>query len=415
MKIIHVSTNDISGGAARAAYRLHTGLRKVGVDSWVIVQSKKSDNDFVIGPRNKFEKGMSLLRPEIESLFPKFFLKYPESQFNCGVLPGRKLINKINNAAPDIVHLHWICGGLLKLEQLKQIRAPIVWTLHDMWPFTGGCHYDEECGRYVDNCGKCPTLNSSQNYDLSRRVHNRKLKAWADINFTVISPSHWLADCAQKSRVFGDRKVRVIPNGIDLSLYKPIDKKIAKQILSIPNDKSLLLFGAVNADGDKRKGFDYLYSAIQLLLKDSGQQIILAIFGATKTHASPDFGVPTYYLGKLYDEISLNVIYSAADVFIAPSLQDNLPNTVIEALACGTPCVAFNIGGMPDMIDHQINGYLAQPFDADELTLGVKWVIGNADKHRLSENARNKAEACFDLDVAASRYQDLYALADSIG
>ena len=283
-----------------------------------------------------------------------------------------------------------------------------------MWAFTGGCHYSGDCEGYKNSCGKCPQLSSEKEFDISRWIWKRKASAWKNTNLTIVTPSNWLAQCAQKSSLFQNLRVEVIYNGIDTNIYKPIDKNLARNCLNLPQNKKIILFGATSAISDYRKGFHLLLQAVQQLSKVSkgkkwGKEIELVILGSSKPIEPPDFGFKTYYLGKLNDDVSMALAYASADIFVAPSIQDNLPNTVMEALACAVPCVAFNVGGMPDMIDHKKNGYLAYPFDTDDLASGITWILDDQERyHHLCGFARDKVEKNFSLEIQACKYIDLY-------
>ncbi|MBA7568028.1 putative teichuronic acid biosynthesis glycosyltransferase TuaC [subsurface metagenome] len=408
MKILLLNTNDISGGAAIAAYRLLKGLQKNGVQAQMLVQSKKSDDYSIIGPQTKWQKAFSRIRPIIDSIPVKFYKQRKKIIFSPAILPDN-IFKKIQDINPDIIHLHWIAGGFIKIESLAKMKKPIVWTLHDMWAFSGGCHYDEECGKYINNCGRCPLLNSNKKNDLSYKIWKRKEKSWKNLDLTIVTVSSWLGECAKKSSLFNKTRVEVIPNGIDLNRFKPIDKNIARDILYLPKDKKIILFGALSTLSDKRKGYPLLKEALKKFSSKENKDIELVIFGSSKPKDEENMGFKTRYLGRLNDEISLELVYSAADVMIVPSIQDNLPNTVMESISCGTPVVAFNIGGIHDMIDHQKNGYLAKPFDAADLAYGIKWVLEDDKRWRkLSENAREKVKNEFDIVKVAKRYVDLY-------
>lgn len=409
MKPLLINTSDIEGGAARAAYRLHTGLKLLGIDSKMLVGLKYSDDINIIVPTTKLGKGMAILLPTLDIIPLVFYRKREPTIFSSSCLPD-SLAKKVTLNNPDIVHLHWVCGGFLRIETLRKFRKPIVWTLHDMWAFTGGCHYDNSCGRYKESCGICPQLNSKKQSDLSHWVWKRKMKAWKDLDITIVTPSRWLAECAQSSSLFKNHRVEVIPYGLDIQRFKPMDKQMARYILSLPQDKKLILFGAVNGTTDKRKGFHLLVPALQVL-NNMGwhKKIELIVFGSSKPHNPPDFGFKVNYVGQLKDEISLAILYAAADVFVLPSIQENLANVIIEAMACGTPCVAFDIGGMPDMIEHKKNGYLARPFDMSDLATGIRWILNEATTNMdLSKRARKKVEEEFTLEVQAKRYLNLY-------
>jgi glycosyltransferase involved in cell wall biosynthesis len=299
---------------------------------------------------------------------------------------------------------------MLRIETLKKFKQPIIWTLHDMWPFTGGCHYDDECGKFRQACGNCPVLHSDNGLDLSQRVLARKLKSWGSLPIVVVATSNWLADMAKSSSLFKNQRIEVIPNGIDTERYKPLDKHIAREAYNLPQDKHLILFSAFNATSDKRKGNQFLLPALAKLSRLGwGADTELVIIGASKPETAPDLGMTVHYMGQMYDEISQVLLYSAADVVVAPSMQENLSNTVMESLSCGTPVVAFHIGGMPDMIEHQINGYLAKPFEANDLAEGIMWVLGNPGRtHLLSKQARQSVLERYALDVIASNYLSLY-------
>jgi len=408
LKVLLLNTNDIFGGAAIAAYRLLKGLQQNGVQAQMLVQSKKSDDYSIIEFQTKWQKTFGRIRPILDSIPVRFYKQREKTIFSPAVLPDN-IFRKIHDINPDVMHLHWIAFGFVKIESLAKIKKPIIWTLHDMWAFTGGCHYDEECGKYDKNCGHCPILGSNKKNDLSSKIWKRKEKSWKNLDLTVVTPSSWLGECAKKSSLFSQTRIEVIPNGIDLNRFKPIDKNIARDILYLPKDKKLILFGALSALSDKRKGFPLLREALKNFSSKENKDIEMVIFGSSKPKDEEDMGFKTHYLDHLNDEISLVLVYSAADVMIVPSIQDNLPNTVMESISCGTPVVAFNIGGIHDMIDHQKNGYLAKPFDATDLAYGIKWVLEDGSRwKKLSENARAKVVSEFDIVKVAKRYVDLY-------
>ncbi|MBR8826972.1 MAG: glycosyltransferase family 4 protein [Gomphosphaeria aponina SAG 52.96 = DSM 107014] len=407
MKICLVSRYDSRGGAARAAYWLHEGLRGSGAEVKMLVGQKNRDDFTVVSPTGKLAKAFITLGPTLDGLPQLLYKKREKTAFSSGWGPDI-LAAQIRKIAPDIINLHWVGGGYLQIETLAKLQQPIVWTLHDMWAFTGGCHYTQACDRFLQSCGACPQLNSTQNWDLSRWIWARKARAWKNVNMTIVTPSVWLGECARASSIFQGFRVEVIPNGLELAKYQPIKRKIAKKLLGLSPDKQLVLFGAVNATSDNRKGFDLLMGGLKKL-REKTTNIELVIFGASQPENVPNFGFKTHYLGKLFDDISLSLVYAAADVFVAPSLQDNLPNTVLEALACGTPCVAFKIGGMGDMIQHEFNGYLAQPFIIEDLAKGISWVLEDGARHQqLGERARLKVEQEFSQQLTARRYQSLF-------
>lgn len=408
MKILLINTFDIEGGAAIAAYRLLKGLQQNSVQAQMLVQFRKVDDYNVIGPQTKWQKAFSKIRSIIDSIPVRFYKQRKKIIFSPAIIPD-SISKKVKNINPDIVHLHWIAGGFIKIESLVKIKKPIIWTLHDMWAFTGGCHYDEECEKYKINCGYCPILCSNKKNDLSYKIWKRKEKYWKNLNLTVVTPSSWLGECAKKSSLFYKTRVEVISNGIDISRFKPIDKNIAKDILYLPKDKKLVLFGALSALSDKRKGFLLLKEALKKLSSEENKDIELVVFGSSKPKDEENLGFKTHYLGRINDEISLSIVYSAADVMIVPSIQEAFGQTASESLACGTPVVAFGNTGLLDIVDHQKNGYLAKPFKTEDLAYGIKWVLeDNIRWKKLIKNARAKVENKFNIVKVAKRYENLY-------
>ncbi|MEQ8961246.1 MAG: glycosyltransferase, partial [Coleofasciculus sp. C2-GNP5-27] len=340
---------------------LHQGLQTIGVDSQMLVQYKYSDDKTVVAPTITGQ-GLAKMRPVIDGLPKKFYPQRQKTPFALRWLPDQT-IPKIAQLQPDIINIHWIGEAFLRIETIAKLQQPVVLTLHDMWALTGGCLYTGECDRYTGACGKCPQLGSTQEWDLSRWVWQRKVKAWQNCNLTIVALSSWLANCAGASSLFQNRRIELIPNGIDTHKYRPLNQQVAREFLGLPEDKHLVLFGSLRATDNPRKGFSLLQLALQDLSQSGWQdKLELVVFGASEPETPPELGFPAHYLGQLNDDLSLAILYSAADVFVLPSTQENLANTVMEAIACGTPSVAFNIGGMPDLIEHQNNGYLAQPY-----------------------------------------------------
>ena len=409
MKVLHLSTHDIGGGAARAAYRLHTGLQDIGLQSQMLVQEKSSNDKTVIAPKIRLFQGIAKAKLTFESLPLKFYTQKKNTPFFIQWLPDR-VIPKVAQINPDIINLHWISGAFMQIETFSKLKRPLVWTLHDMWGFTGGCHVIGECDRYKVSCGACPQLNSINEWDLSRWVWRRKVKAWKNINLTLVSPSSWLAECARSSSLFQDLRIEVIPHGLDTQKYRPINQHFAREALNLPQDKKLILFGAIEATSDRNKGFHLLQPALQELSKAGWKDNFeVVIFGASQPENPPDLGFKTYYLGHLYDDLSLATVYSAADVMLVPSLQESFGQTASESLACGTPVVAFNSTGLKDIVDHQQNGYLANPYEVDDFAKGIAWILENEQRlEKLSFYARKKAEQEFTLELQARRYSALF-------
>ncbi len=406
MKILIVNTSDIDGGAARASYRLHKSLLALHVNSKMLVQNKISCDFTVIAETSKLRKGFNKLRPTIDSLPIGFFKERTKTLFSPSWFGFSNIVDHINEINPDIVHLHWICGGMMTIEDIARIKAPIVWSLHDMWAFTGGCHYDEECQGYEKECGNCKVLGSDKENDLSKKIFKRKQKAFTQKkDITIVGISNWLNECSKNSTLLKDKNHINLPNPLDTNIFKPFDKEKARELWGLPKDKKLVLFGAMGATSDPRKGF---YELMESLEKIEDSNVELVIFGSERCEDTKDLGFNVYYLGQLYDDVSLVTLYNSVDVMIVPSLQENLSNTIMESLACGVPVVGFDIGGNADMIDHERNGYLAKPFSTIDLAFGIEWVLNNYNYKILCQNARNKVLNNFDSVILAEKYIELY-------
>lgn len=412
MKVLHVSFGDLyGGGASRAAYRIHRGLLDIGVDSRMRVSVKRIGDYTVIGPETKLGKLLAKFRPRVGALLLKLQKTSNLALHSVNILPTglHRIINKMN---VDVVNLHWINAEMISITEIAKIDIPIVWTLHDMWPFCGAEHYGDLNSniRYKEGYSPKNRLKEHGSFDIDRSVWKRKMKHWKHKRFRIVTPSQWLADCARESLLLRHQKIEVIPNGLDLQKYKPMEKHMARKLLTLPQDKKLILFGSIAATKDRRKGFQFLQPALKKLASEGWKnRAELIVFGAEQPQHPLSMDIKAHYLGRLYDDLSLAVLYAAADVFVLPSMQDNLPNTIAESLACGTPCVAFNIGGIPDMIESEKNGYLAHAYDIEDIAKGIAWIL--EDQHRwrsLSENARRKAEKEFDILCVAKRYAAVY-------
>lgn len=407
MKVLIVNATDSFGGAARASYRLHKSLLNKNVNVEMLVQKKLSD-DYTVNcyPDSTFQRLLAKIRPIIDGLPVKIYKKRTKTLFSPSWLGFNNIIRKINNVNADIVHLHWICDGMIKIEDLAKIKAPIVWTLHDNWAFTGGCHIMWECDKYKKNCGSCPRLGSHVENDLSRRVFNRKVKTFSKIpNLTIVGLSKWLKKCASESSLLQDRDIVNLGNPIDTNVYKPLLKKNARELWNLPQTKKLVLFGAMSATSDVNKGYKELVEALLLLNDD---EIEFVIFGSSEPQEKQPFKLKTHYLGQLTDDVSLVSLYSAVDVMIVPSLQEAFGQTVTESMACGTPVVGFGHTGLLDIIEHKKTGYLAKPLDTKDLAAGIKWVLETSDYEKLSIAGREKIVNEFESLSLADKYLKLY-------
>ena len=405
MKILIVSATDIEGGAGRAAFRLHKSLLIQDIDSQMLVQSKTSDDFKVLAKYKKTSKYLNQLRSFIDSI-PSRFYKNRSAMFSISWLGFGGISKRINDLNPDIVHLHWITGGMLRIEDISKIKAPLVWSLHDMWAFTGGCHYDQDCGLYRSKCGNCKILKSSIENDLSRKVFKRKVNTYSKIKqMNIVATSRWIGKCAQESFLFKERNITILPNPIDTSIFSPMDKSFARGYFNIPKDKTVILFSAMRSILDTRKGSKELFEAIEMLEFDN---LVFVIAGSSKPKEQLKLKYPTYFIPPIQEEVSLPLIYNVADVMIAPSIQENLANSIIESLSCGVPVVAFDIGGNSDMIEHKNNGYLAKAIVPRDMANGIEWVLKNNKSKNLPLNSRNKVLNDFDQEIVSSKYVEFY-------
>ncbi len=406
MKVLTVNTYDVSGGAARAANRLHKALLLAGIESQMLVNSKISDDFTILGQTSKIIKSIVKTLPFLDSLPIRLYSKRKALVFSTSWISFGSIVKKINALKPDIVHLHWVCGGLITINEISKIKAPIVWSLHDNWAFSGGCHVAWNCNNYQDSCGTCPGLGSSFPYDLSNINFYRKRKAYSKVkNLTIVGVSSWLSKISSESSLLKNRKILTLPNPLDTDIFKPFDKVISRELMGLPKSKKLILFGANNAINDVNKGLKELIQALNIIcIKD----IEIVVFGQSKPKGSDIFKFKTHYQGYIYDNISLRLLYSSADVMVVPSLQEAFGQTASEAMSCGIPVVAFETSGLLDIVDHKVNGYLAKKFDPNDLATGIDWVLNTNNYEELSNNARQKVLREFDSKVVSKKYIDLY-------
>ncbi|MEQ8396054.1 glycosyltransferase family 4 protein [Thalassobaculum sp.] len=409
MRILHLSTFDIRGGAARGAYWLHRGLSERGIDSQMLVGRKYGSDPDVLESPHMFGRLSNAVRGRLDSLPLNGYRKTEESYWTLGWLPDR-VDRAVAAHDPDIVHVHWTGGGFLSIDSLRHLRYPVVWTLRDMWAFTGGCHYTAGCERFTKKCGRCPQLRSDDENDLSRRMWSRKQAAWQNMDLWLVPISSWLADCAHSSDLFEHTPIQVIPNGIDTASFQPMDPAQAKLTWDLPQDKLHILFGAIDATDDTRKGFHHMVDAIRILVEQGwSDRIELVVFGGGAVDDLATLGVPVRSVGELSDDTALARLYSACDVMVVPSEQEAFGKTLVEAMACGTPVVAFGSGGPVDIVEHEKTGFLAQPFSVQSLADGIVWCIEDEGRKReLGRSARDRAEHEFEITKVADRYHSLY-------
>ena len=411
MRVLHLAQSDRGGGANKAAFRLHRALGDLGIAS-TFHPGRKLGGDPDVVPAWPAVGGrfLSTLAAWLDA---HSLDAYPDRRGDvfspvrfCYGRPRRRLVD-----SADIVCLHWIAGSFLHPSALAHLQKPLVWRLSDLWPFTGGCHFPGACRAFEERCGCCPSLGSRDPGDLAGRDFAARERAYPALDLTIVAPSRWIAGEARRSALFARRRIVHIPTGIDVSVFRPMPRIEARRSLDLPaDDRPILLFGAMAATSNDRKGFGPLQKALGLFARGEAARGAMAVVFGGDTHESQDIdGLPVVHVGKISDETRLARLYAAADVLIAPFIEDNLPNVVLEALACATPVAAFAAGGIPDAVVHERNGILAPVGAADALAAGIEWVLDPTRKPALDAAARQTAESRFDIRQCARSYRDLFA------
>ena len=405
MKIAIVNYSDIAGGAALASYRLHKALLKAGIDSIMYVNEMSLIDPSIIGPKSKLKKFINKRRVWLGYQFNRLFKTKNSITHTVAVLPSN-WPNYFNNSDFDIIHLNWVGGEMMSISDIGAFSKPILWTLHDMWAFCGAEHitWDE---RYISGYKKENRPTTESGIDINKWVWNRKIDSWKK-PIQIVAPSHWMGECVSNSKLMGDWPLDIIPNGLDIDEWKPIDSLVARKKLQLPDNCEFITFGSMGANSAKHKGFDLLQEALSHL-KGQIPNLHILIFGEGENERSLDLGFQIHYLGKISDQEKLQLIYSASTAMIIPSRIDNLPNTGLESMACGTPIVAFDICGLKDMVTHKSTGYLCKAFDTEDMAAGIKWIVTNPSVSlRLGFASRVKAEKMFSSTVLAKNYIKLY-------
>jgi glycosyltransferase involved in cell wall biosynthesis len=406
MRPLLLNTSDEGGGAARAATRLHLALRAEKIESAMLVQWKSSDLPDIFAPTGLAARAFSRAKFESEKLLLRRY-RPVSKDFSAPWIPSLTP-GRVRHKCPDLVHLHWTSYGLLNVEDLPHLGVPIVWTLHDMWAFTGGCHYSLGCSRYEQQCGNCPILSSDSPKDLSRRLWLRKRRAWKDLALHIVTPSQWMADVARNSSLFAERDIHVIPNAIDVACFKPGNQAAARARFGLPQNPRLVLFGAVDGANNPRKGPHLLRAALEHVRDRMRQPVELIVLGQNGPGPEGGFALPTHYVGSLSEDAALVDLYAATDVVALPSVEDNLPNIAMEALSCGRPCVGFKVGGMPDLIEQDRSGYLARAHDPGDFAQGILQCLNKERSRSLGERGRAHAVAHYSPHVIAQQHIALY-------
>jgi glycosyltransferase involved in cell wall biosynthesis len=387
------------GGAGVACRRLRQALTTQGHTATVLTQSD------VGGRFNFLAERLSFLPWERDRS-----VRFSFSLANFGSDISRHPAVQ----AADVLHLHWWNQGFLSLHNLAQLGRlgkPIVWTLHDMWAFTGGCHHHRDCTHFEQECGHCPYLRFRFGNDLSHRVWARKRQLFPQ-KMHIVTCSHWLEHQARRSSLLGDYPITSIPNPIDAELFKPVDattRAAFRQRLGAAPNARLLLFAAMNIS-NPYKGFGYFRAGLEALRqRHPDLPIEVVALGKSKPGELNGLPYPVHNLGLVSDPAVLVEAYACSDVFVTPSLEENLPNTIMESMACGTPAVGFEVGGIPEMIEHQQTGCVTPFKNSVQLADDIAWVLADEQRRQaLGQNARQKVLRDYAQDVVAQRYLRAY-------
>ena len=409
MRVLIVNTSERAGGAAVAASRLTDALNNHGVKAKMLVREKESDTLTVVGlPKSILTRWHFLWERLVIFCRLHFQRKH---LFEIDIANAGTDITRLPEfKEADIVHLHWINQGMLSLNNIRKILRsgkPVVWTMHDIWPATAICHLTLNCRRFTTQCRECRLLSGRSG--LATSVWRRKQKMLAEGNIYFVACSHWLASEAKASALLKGHKITNIPNPIDARIYKRCDRQEARQRLGLPLDKKLILFASQRVTNEN-KGMSYLVEACRNLHKRDGSFCVnteVVILGGHADEVVAQLPMKAHALGYISDDRQIVDVYNAADLFVLPSLSENLPNTIMEAMACGVPCVGFNVGGIPEEIDHKKNGYVAAYRDAEDLARGIQWVL-EADAETLSAQCLRKVAHNYSPSAVAMRYTEVY-------
>lgn len=408
MRVLHINNSDIKGGASRAAHGICLAERSLGIDAGMFVQLKHGNEAFV---KSASATPAGFAAFAFRKLLDEYSIRgftIPERGRFSYDLAGLCIRNNRLLRQTDVIHLHWVQEGFFSLDTfnaLARMGKPIVWTLHDMWPLTGGCHYSSGCLNYMTHCGRCPSVKGYSFGDRVFRQFEKKLKIFKELNLNLVTCSSWLKERVLESSILKDKPVMVIPNPIDTGVYRPSEK-----VARVPDQKTLI-FGTMTIS-ERRKGFHLLKAALRLLKErhpELNSRIKILVFGGAGNLDSRDLPYPAEFAGRISGDENIAAIYNRGDIFLAPSIEDNLPNTVMEALSCGIPVVAFNRGGVPDMVSGRV-GCLAEETSPESFMNAVYFMLTRSESelNEYSLQARQKVLSSYRPEDIAAKYISLY-------
>jgi glycosyltransferase involved in cell wall biosynthesis len=405
MKIIHISTSNQGGGASRAVTRIHKSLKSVKCNSIIWVNDKKGDDYDVISPKKPIHKLIILIKIFVSKSLVSL-LKTSNSILHSPQIFSSSWVKLINESNADLIHLHWFQHEMLSIADISKIKKPIVWTLHDMWPFCGAEHISYD-NRWKEGYKKNNRPIDESGFDLNRWVWKRKKKYWKN-PVQLIATSRWMEETVSESFLMKNWPVETIPNPLDLNIWKPMDQFQARDCFNLPKNVPLILFGAIAGTSEFHKGYDLLESAIKFISSSSKlKDAHLVVFGQSEPQTASKLKIPIIYLGHLNDDQSLRAAYSSCNLLVVPSRIESFAQTASEAQACGVPVVAFNVTGLKTTVLHKISGYLAKPFEIKDLANGIIWTL-NQGNDILQKKARDSALKRFSYQKIGERHKILY-------
>ncbi|HUH73643.1 MAG TPA: glycosyltransferase [Chitinophagales bacterium] len=408
MKILMLSTYDLNGGAAIATSRLMQALNKYGHEVKMLVANKTSNNTIVFQASTIFNNKAQKINLALEK---GLFLLHEKNnevryQFSTAVIGFNIRQNALLKWA-DVIHLHWTLQGFLSIREMAYLQTlgkPVVWTLHDMWAFTGGCHYSGDCDHFKRECGNCPYLKHPSSNDLSHKIYQKKKNYYKNYHF--VTCSQWLGEVAKTSTLLKGFGVESIANPIDTNVFKPAENKNDLKLqLKLDPNKSYVLFGASSLK-DKRKGLHYFLEAMKLYQQKTTDLPTIILYGS-QNHDVNIEGFEIIHAGFL-NESELIAYYQVSDIYVITSLEDNLPNTVMEAIACGLPVLSFDTGGIPQMVQHLESGYIAKYKSVEDICEGLDVLLNSSDLYQMSQNARNYCLDHFTEEIISQKYTETY-------
>jgi len=408
LNIIHLSESDFEGGAARAAFRINAAINNYSDINSILRVNKKSTKTNSVKGSNKILRLISYFKCYLSVKITKLQKTNNSILHSISIFPSF-LDKELNNSSADIIHLHWVQGEMISIEEIGRINKPIIWTMHDSWPFCGAEHHPNGLNdsRYIEGYTKFNKCPLNKGFDLDKLTWDRKVKNW-QMKIIFVAPSRWLASCAKRSKLLSNSIIKVIPHPLSVDIFKPLSKNYSRKNYGLPLDKFLILFGSLSSYDDDMKGWSIFESTISKVAQKI-PNIGIVIFGSPKPKKMPKIDLPIFFIGRIYDDEKLSILYSAVDLLAVSSRMESFGLTASEAQSCGTPVVAFNATGLKDIVEHKVTGYLAKPFSSLSFARGIIWVLGNKNRHKnLSLNARKRAIQLWSNEVISKKYKELY-------